>query len=92
MPEISRDQLSVILNLLKRAVALVETHVADPTVDTGSENYRRRPGGPLNERGEAEIERRFEAGFSDSEIALGMDISLTGVAKRRGMWRKGKAK
>jgi len=88
MPEISRDQLSVILNLLKRAVALVETLVAEPTAGTTGENYRRRPGGPLNERGEAEIERRFEAGFSDSEIALAMNISLTGVAKRRGQWRR----
>ena len=92
MPEISSEQLSTLQNTLKRALALIDTLVADPTVDTATENYRQRPGGPLNERGQAEIDRRFEAGLTDSEIALGMDISLTGVSKRRGLWRRGKAK
>jgi len=89
---VSRDQLIVMLNNQKKITALLESLVAEHNVDTASENYRRRPGGPLNERGEAEIERRFEAGFSDSEIALGMNISLTGVAKRRGQWRRSKAR
>lgn len=87
---ISRDQLLVMLNQQKKVTALLESLLAEQKAETSSENYRRRPGGPLNERGEAEIERRFEAGFSDSEIALGMNISLTGVAKRRGQWRRGK--
>jgi hypothetical protein len=92
MPEISREQLSMLQNALKRALALIDTLVAEPTGDTATENYRQRPFGPLNERGQAEIDRRFEAGLTDSEIALGMDISLTGVSKRRGLWRRGKAK
>jgi hypothetical protein len=73
---------------LRRAAALVESILAESTGASPADNYRRRPGGSLNEKGEAEIERRFDAGFSDSEIALGMNISLNGVAKRRGMWRK----
>jgi hypothetical protein len=87
---VSRDQLIVMLNNQKKITAFLESLVAEHTIDTASKNYRRRPGGPLNELGEAEIERRFEAGLSDSEIALGMDISLTGVSKRRGQWRRGK--
>lgn len=88
----SREQLISMLNNQKKITALLESLIAEQNVNTASENYRRRPGGPLNERGEAEIERRFEAGFSDSEIALAMDISLTGVAKRRGQWRRGRRK
>jgi len=92
MSEISKDQLIALQTSLKRALALIDTLVAEPTIETATENYRQRPRGPLNERGQAEIERRFEAGLTDSEIALGMDISLTGVSKRRGLWRRGKSK
>lgn len=89
---VSRNQLVIMANDLKKVLAFIESLIAEQNVNPESANYRRRPGGPLNERGEAEIERRFEAGFSDSEIALAMDISLSGVAKRRGLWRRGTAK
>jgi len=54
--------------------------------------YRQFPGGPLTPSGVAEIERRFDAGQPNSEIALAMVISLGGVSKRRGLWRREKAK
>jgi hypothetical protein len=54
----------------------------------GGREFRRYVGGPLNEKGEAEINRRFEAGQGDSEIALAMGISLAGVSRRRTMWRR----
>jgi DNA-binding NarL/FixJ family response regulator len=88
MPE--RDEVIMILNYHEKVTAFLKSLAAEHKADTATENYRRRPLGPLNERGEAEIERRFEAGISDSEIALGMNISLSGVAKRRGLWRRGK--
>jgi hypothetical protein len=55
----------------------------------GGREFRRYVGGPLNERGEAEINTRFEAGQGDSEIAMSMGISLAGVSRRRTMWRRG---
>lgn len=56
------------------------------------DDFRRYAGGPLNERGEAEINSRFQAGQTDSQIALGMSVSLAGVSKRRTMWRRRQAK
>jgi hypothetical protein len=64
-----------------------KTQIADAT---DAKPFRKRPGGPLSEYGGAEIERRFEAGHQDSKIALEMDISLSGVAKRRVQWRRAK--
>lgn len=58
----------------------------------GGREFRRYVGGPPNEKGEAEINRRFEAGMGDSEIALAMGISLAGVSRRRTMWRRTQAK
>jgi hypothetical protein len=86
----SRGQLIELLNTLKRAEALINTLIAESTsdTDTAPENWRRRPGGQLNELGEAEIDRRFKAGHSDTDIASAMKISLTGVAKRHTQWRR----
>ena len=58
----------------------------------GGREFRRYVGGPLNEKGEAEINRRFEAGMGDSEIAMAMGISLAGVSRRRTMWRRTQGK
>jgi hypothetical protein len=78
--------------LVKKITALFETLVAELGIDaptSPSEPFRVLPGGPLNEHGVAEIHRLFAAGLSSSEIALKMDISLSGVAKRRGQWKRG---
>jgi hypothetical protein len=77
--------------IVKKITALFESLVQELEIDTPtspSEPFRVLPGGPLNERGVAELHRLFEAGLSSSEIALKMDISLSGVAKRRGQWRR----
>ncbi len=89
---VSQNQLAIMANDLRKILTFIESLIAEQNVNPSNTNYRRRPGGPLNERGEAEIERRFEAGLSDSEIALAMDISLSGVAKRRGLWRRSKSR
>ena len=54
--------------------------------------YRQFAGGPLITEGVAEIERRFNAGQANSEIAQAMQISLGGVSKRRRLWRRKRAK
>ena len=84
------QDLSELRMTLSRALNLVDRLIADSPKTSPEDQpcYRRRPGGPLNEAGEAEMTRRFEAGESDSMIALAMSVSLTGVAKRRGMWRR----
>ena len=74
---------------LARVIAMIDGMLAGGAPpEAGITNYRRRPGGPLNEAGEAEMIRRFEAGESDSTIALAMQVSLVGTAKRRAMWRR----
>lgn len=75
---------------LARVLAMIDGMLAGraPPESGASMNYRRRPGGPLNEAGEAEMNRRFEAGESDSTIALAMRVSLVGTAKRRAMFRR----
>jgi hypothetical protein len=80
------NQLTTLHTTLKKATAQVESILA--AQGTQPESYRRRLGGPLNELGEAEIERRFEAGYADSEIAHAMNVGLSGVSKRRAMWRR----
>lgn len=77
----------------KKTTALLESLIAElklaPSTRPG-DSFRVFPGGPLNEHGVAELKKLFEAGLSSSEIALRMDISLSGIAKRRGQWRRGK--
>ena len=88
------NELTALHDTLTRAVAMVDellraqtgTSKADPGL------YRQFPGGPLNEAGVLEIERRFDAGQSDSEIALAMSISLGGVSRRRALWRRSKSR
>jgi hypothetical protein len=87
-----KELLTRTVNGLKTSTVLLERVIAGCKIETPSEKYRRRPGGPLNELGEAEIERRFAAGHRDSDIALEMKISLTGVAKRRTLWRRSLAR
>ena len=78
---------------LARCLAALDQHLAGQA-SNGSEDdppkWRVRPGGPLSEEGIEEIETRFETGESDSAIALSLQISLDGVARRRSMWRKQK--
>jgi hypothetical protein len=87
-----KELLTRTLDSLRVSTTLLETVLAESKVETPSEKWRRRPSGPLNESGEAEIERRFAAGHRDSDIALEMKISLTGVAKRRTLWRRSRAR
>lgn len=85
------EALAEVRTSLARALGLVDRLIASspqPEPETAASNYRRYPGGPLNEAGEAEITRRFEAGESDNTIALAMSISLVGVSKRRAMFRR----
>lgn len=87
-----QNELMTLRDLLKRASSLVDQLMEDKKgKDKSKPNYRRYLNGPLNEAGEKEMERRFEAGQTDSQIALAMDVSLTGVSKRRTMWRRTKA-
>ncbi|WP_353064715.1 hypothetical protein RBB77_02990 [Tunturibacter psychrotolerans] len=79
--------------IVKKITTLLDSLVAELEVDTPTTTgdiYRISPGGPLNERGVAELKRLFEEGVSSAEIALRMDISLSGVAKRRSLWGQGK--
>jgi hypothetical protein len=89
-----KNQLAALHGTLTRALAMVdELLLAQPgesRTDTTAA-YREYPGGPLSPAGVAEIERRFDAGQPDSEIALAMSISLGGVSRRRALWKRGKA-
>jgi hypothetical protein len=95
---IEDQDLSALSQHLARAVGIIERMRARRnTKDTaaggeGGREFRRYVGGPLNERGEADINKRFEGGQGDTEIALSMGISLAGVSRRRTMWRRGQAK
>lgn len=85
--------MRALLAALDAARAIAADMLAEQTTDALEADltrYRRYTGGPLSECGEAEIRRRFQSGQSDSAIALAMGVSLTGVSKRRGMWRKAK--
>jgi len=91
------DRKQEILNLrdvLRKAVAIADGLLLAESGGLGlpgseaASAFRRRPGGPLTEAGVAEVQRRLEAGQTDSQIALAMEISLTGISKRRWMWRK----
>lgn len=64
----------------------------DQPSESKTDAYRQFPGGPLTPAGVAEIERRFNAGQANSEIAQAMQISLDGVSKRRRLWRRKRAK
>jgi hypothetical protein len=88
------NELTTVRDSLRRALGIIDKLIAQSeTPELEDPNrYRRYPGGPLNEAGEAEIFRRFDTGMTDSEIGLGMGIALTGVSKRRGMWRRQKAR
>jgi hypothetical protein len=89
-----KNDLIALQGTLTRALAIVDellrAQPGDSKTDTAA--YRQFPGGSLSPAGVAEIERRFDAGQPDSEIALAMSISLGGVSRRRGLWRRGKAK
>lgn len=98
MQNIEDQDLSALSQHLAQAIGIIQRIQARRnTKDTvagseGGHNFRRYAGGPLNDRGEAEINKRFEAGQGDSEIALTMGISLAGVSRRRTMWRRGQTK
>jgi hypothetical protein len=95
MEIVEQQKLRALLAAIDTARAIATDLLAEQTAEASEADmtrYRRYPGGPLSEAGEAEIQRRFDAGQTDSVIALGMGISLTGVAKRRGMWRQTKGK
>jgi hypothetical protein len=79
--------------IVKKIAVLLDNLVAELEVDTPTTTgdiYRVSPGGPLNARGVAELKRLFEEGCSSAEIADRMQISLSGVAKRRSLWGRGK--
>ncbi|KQR90207.1 hypothetical protein ASG35_03070 [Burkholderia sp. Leaf177] len=86
-------QLNEVRAMLSRALSMVDGLIAQ-SPDRGTvgdvASYRTRPGGPLNERGVAEVLRRLNSGETDSKIALEMGISLVGAAKRRALWRRAK--
>ena len=91
----TRKELISLRETLTRAVAMIDDELlrlkpGASEIDTDA--YRQFSGGPLNQAGVAEIERRFDAGQSDSEVALAMSISLGGVSRRRGLWRRSKAR
>lgn len=93
------DDLLILRETLMRAMGMLDKLLSkskeigvSENSNSPTPNYRRYVGGPLNEAGEVEITRRFEAGHTDSQIALDMGISLTGVSKRRGMWRRSKSR
>ena len=84
-------ELNELRGMLRRALGMVDALITNSPArgsDDDVSRFRERPGGPLNDEGIAEVNRRFEAGESDSRIALDMAISLVGVARRRAVWRK----
>ncbi len=88
-------ELVALRQCLAQAMGIVDRLLAQREIadsDGSGTEFRRYIGGPLSERGEAEINRRFEAGLTDSQIAIGMGISLAGVSKRRTMWRRTQTK
>lgn len=89
-----KKDLVALHGALTRAMAIVDellrAQPGESATDTAA--YRQFPGGPLSPAGVAEIDRRFDAGQPDSEIALAMSISLGGVSRRRGLWRRSKAR
>jgi hypothetical protein len=89
-----RKELTDLRGILTRAVAMVDELLRSQPGEskTNTDAYRQFPGGPLTPAGVAEIERRFDAGQPDSEIALAMEISLGGVSRRRGLWRRSRAR
>ncbi|WP_353067750.1 hypothetical protein RBB77_23350 (plasmid) [Tunturibacter psychrotolerans] len=66
------------------------TNTRTPANDAAarSKPYRELPGGPLNEHGISEMYRLFAAGLTSEEIGLAMGVSLSGVTKRRTLWRR----
>lgn len=94
MQNIENQDLSALARHLAQATEIVARMRARRSAGEtaaggeGGREFRRYSGGPLNEKGEAEINRRFEASMRDSEIAMAMGISLAGVSRRRTMWRK----
>lgn len=98
MQSIEDQDLSALSQHLAQAVGIIQRMRARrETIDSstggeGGREFRRYVGGPLNDRGETEINKRFEAGQGDTEIALSMGISLAGVSRRRTMWRRGQTK
>lgn len=89
------NELIALHTNLVRALAIVDellrVQPGATKADTAAA-YRQFAGGPLSPAGVTEIERRFDAGQADSEIALAMSVSLGGVARRRALWRRGKAR
>jgi hypothetical protein len=72
---------------LEKALIILRSQILDCKTG-GDQPSIRLASGQLNAFGVAEIERRFEAGESDSTVALAMAISLSGVSKRRAFWRR----
>lgn len=67
---------------------LTKTRTPADDVDMRSAQYRDLPGGTLNSRGISEMYRLFEAGLTSLEIAMAMGVSLSGVSKRRTLWKR----
>ena len=67
---------------------LTNTRTSADDAATRSLLYRDLPGGTLNARGISEMYKLFESGLTSEEIGLAMGVSLSGVTKRRTLWRR----
>jgi hypothetical protein len=85
-----KDQLLQIRRQLATSLKAVDALIAGLPSDKVDDvlAYRTSPGGMLSAKGVAEMYRRFVEGESDAVIGAAMSISVQGVAKRRGIWRK----
>lgn len=85
---IENTQMHEIRSIFNRAYQSVEAVLRGHTSHRVSNpsQWRRRPNGPLNDSGVREIYRRFAAGRTDGEIAIAMDVTPSGVFRRRLMW------
>lgn len=73
---------------LKQVDALIQASPDELDKGVDPLEYRASPGGMLSEKGVAEMYRRFELGEPDAVIAKAMSVSVPGVQKRRGIWKK----
>lgn len=85
------SKAEVIVKKIKTLLDSLVTELGNDThLTTGGDMYRISPGGPLNARGVAELQRLFEENYPSVQIARMLDISLSGVTKRRSLWAQGK--
>jgi len=91
MITVRNDDLAELRSLIVALLTRLDRILARPQKDKGVQaaaRWRVGPGGPLSEVGVQEINRRFEAGEADGDIARAMAISFPGVQKRRQIWRR----